>query len=103
MPRGRRRLHRVSAGIAADNLGDRGAAGDDAALLQRGGDIGDVLVQATLRDQGAGDDGDNDQSERQAKKFALNDEGDRPDDGKEKQDCDDAGATPPISLRPYRD
>ena len=51
--------------IAADDLGDRGAAGDDAALFQRGGDIGDVPVQAALRDQRAGDDGDGDQSERQ--------------------------------------
>ena len=80
------RIERI--GVAADNLGDRGAAGNDAALFQRGGDVGDVLVQAALRDQGAGDDGCGDQSKWQAKQFALDDECDRSDDGKEKQDCE---------------
>ena len=71
------------ADIAADDFGDCRAAGDDAALFQRGGDIGDVLVQAALRDQGAGDDGDADQSERQAKQLAFDNEGNCADNAEE--------------------
>ncbi len=42
-------------GIAADDVRYCGAAGGEVAGLKRGGDIGDVPVQAALRDQGAGD------------------------------------------------
>ena len=86
------------AGIAADDLRDCGAAADDAALFQRVGDIGDVPVQAALRDQGAGDDGDGDQSERQAQQLALDNEGDCADDAEEQQDRDDASAASPVRV-----
>ncbi len=59
------------AGIAADNVRHRRAPGGDAVLLQRGGHIGDVSMQAALRDQ-AGSDGRYGQNpQRQAEQFAL--------------------------------
>ena len=70
-------------GIAADDLRHRDAAGGKAVAFERVGDIGDVPVQAALRDQGAGDDGDGDQSERKPEQFAFDNDGDRADNAKE--------------------
>ena len=75
------RIERV--GIAADDFCHRGAAAGEAVAFQRVGDIGDVPVQAALCDQGAGDDGDREKSERQPKQFAFDDERDRADNAEE--------------------
>ena len=51
--------------------------------LERGGDIGDMPVQAALRDQGAGHQRDDENAERQAQQRVLDDEGDRSDNGEQ--------------------
>ena len=58
-------------GIAADDLRHRAAAGVEAIAFQRVGDAGDVLIEASLRDQAAGEDGDDDEAERQQQQPAL--------------------------------
>ena len=73
------------------------AAGGDAVGLKRGGDIRDVPVQAALRDQGAGEQAPwRTIPNGRRKQLMLDDEGDRSDDAEQDQNCDDAGAAPPV-------
>ena len=82
-------------GIAADDWATAARPPARPSLFQRVGDIGDMPVQAALRDQGAGDDGDGEQSERQAEQFVFDNERDRADNAKEEQDRDDADGVSP--------
>ena len=58
-------------GVAADDVRDCGAAGGDAAVFERGRHVRDVPVQASLRDQRAGDEAGDENPERQAQQRAL--------------------------------
>ena len=80
-------------GIAADNVRYCGAAQGEVAGLERGGDIGDVPVQAALREQSAGDQRDDENAERQAQQCVLDDEGDRSDNGENDQQRNKARGT----------
>ena len=78
-------------GIAADDVRDCGAAGFDASLLQRNGDIRHVPVQASLRDQRAGEEANGEETEGKAQKLALDDQGNRTDANDQHQHRNNAG------------
>ena len=77
-------------GIAADDVRHRSAAGFGASLLQRNGDIRHVPVQASLRDQCAGEEANGEETEWKVQKLALDDQGNRTDDNDQDQHRDDA-------------
>ncbi len=84
-------------GIAADDVRYCGAAGGDAVRLERGGDVGDVPVQAALRDQGAGEERRGEDAERQAKQLMLRSTNAiDPTMTRRINDRDDARGAPPI-------
>ena len=67
--------------------------------MQGAGDLGDMPVQAALGEQARGDDGEREQSERQAQQLALDGEGDEPDNAEQQHDTDDARCLAPARSR----
>ena len=65
-PRARRRPQSSVAVSRPTMCATASAAGDEAVLFQGGGDIGDMAIQASLRDQRAGEERRGDRAERQA-------------------------------------
>ncbi len=83
-----------SAAVSRPTMCDTAARlGGEVAGFERGGDIGDVPVQAALRDQGAGDQRDDENAERQAQQCVLDDEGDRSDNAENDQKRNNARGT----------
>ena len=72
-------------------------------LLERGGDIRDMPVQAALREQGAGEKTGGKNPERQTQQLVLHHESDRADDCEQDQDRDNAGRSPFTLSAPCRD
>ena len=84
-------------GIAADDMRDRLAAGGDAVRFERGRDVGDMAVQASLRDERAGDERRGQNAERQTQQCGLDEECKRANDGE--QDKNRSNARRPPRLR----
>ena len=79
--------------IAADDVRNCDASGFNAVHFERGRDIGDVPVQAALRNQGAGEDRGSEEPEGNAKQRLFDHKGDRSDDAKNDQNCDNTRKT----------
>src|SRR5262249_57804156 len=75
-------------GITAKDGRSRLPRGADTAALERIGNTGDMLIQATLGDQRAGDNRSTDEPEWQKQQSKLNDQRDHPDDTDKEENRD---------------
>ena len=76
--------------IAADDPSYSFAARLDAIALERCCDVGHVAVQAVLREQCAGDRGEQDEAEGQVAQDEADERGDDADYGKQDENCNNA-------------
>ncbi len=76
-------------GVAADDVGDGGAAGGEA-VVERQGDGVDVAPEAALGEQGAGEDGLDQQRGDARERECLEGDGDEGDGGEEEDEGEDA-------------
>src|SRR5262249_49781536 len=88
-------------GITANDVRYRLPRGADTAALERIGNTGDMLIQATLGDQRAGDNRSTDEPEWQKQQSTPNDTRDHPDDTDKEENRDRSHHPPYVGTESF--